>query len=240
MAGAPTGRFQLTHLPETDSTSAHLKRALAEGAGAWTAVTATRQTAGYGQRGRVWASPAAGGLYLSAAVPLPAAPTLLPLAVGLAVAEALAPWTAEVGLKWVNDLVARGRKLGGVLVEASRGVAVVGVGVNLHTPDVEAAIGLAELTAAPPSAAELAPAVLASLAATLTRWEASGDEAVLGGWRQRAVTLGQPVVVDGLAGEALDVGPAGELMLRLADGTLRAVVSGTVRHADGSYCGPAR
>jgi BirA family biotin operon repressor/biotin-[acetyl-CoA-carboxylase] ligase len=177
---------------------------------------------------------------LSAAVPLPASATLLPLAVGLAVADALTPWSTEIGLKWVNDVVARGRKLGGVLVEASRGVAVVGIGLNVRTPAVEGAIGLSELTDAPPAPDSLAPVVLASLERTLAWWGEAGNDALRAAWRRRAVTLGQRVCVDDLEGEAHDVGPAGELVLRLPDGSLRAIVSGTVRHADGSYCGPTR
>lgn len=93
------------------------RRRLESGDPAPFAVGALRQTAGYGQRGRTWRSPE-GGLYLAVALPLPAVPTHLPFIVGLACHDALA--CPEIGLKWVNDLVARGRKLGGILVEAAQ------------------------------------------------------------------------------------------------------------------------
>jgi BirA family biotin operon repressor/biotin-[acetyl-CoA-carboxylase] ligase len=58
-----------------------------------------------------------------------------------AVAEALSPWTSELGLKWPNDLVAfvdgRLRKLGGIIGETRQDKLVLGVGVNLtHRPDI--------------------------------------------------------------------------------------------------------
>ena len=118
----------MIRLDEVDSTNRWLKDQADAPLG--TAVLADRQTAGYGQRGRSWASAAGDGMYLSIVVALPAPPTLLPLAAGLAARDALAVYSDEVGLKWVNDLVARGQKLGGVLVEAARGRAVGGIGRN--------------------------------------------------------------------------------------------------------------
>lgn len=232
------GRPALIHLPETESTSLHLKRLLADGAPPGTAVLADRQFAGYGQRGRTWTSPAGAGLYLSVAMPLAAPPTLMPLAVGVAARQALLVWTPEVGLKWVNDLVARGRKLGGILVEVSRGLAVVGIGINVASPEVEGAIGLEALTPTAPTPPALAQAVLDTLEAVIAAWESQGPNAVLNAWRAGAVTLGQDVVVNGRRGRAVDVGPGGELVLQTPEGHLETIVSGTVRGIDGSYCGP--
>lgn len=123
---------------------------------------ADRQTAGRGRFGRRWASPP-GGLYLSLLVAAPPgegnAPTvarfsLLPLAAGLAAAEAV---ERTVGLRpelrWPNDLDRDGGKIGGVLVETGlppppsrRGaddppappLAIVGFGINLGPVELEA------------------------------------------------------------------------------------------------------
>jgi len=104
-------------------------------------VIAGAQTAGRGRQGRRWVSPA-GGLWMSVvAEPGPPAgvATLVPLAAALAMADAVRDaagvWT---DLKWPNDLLVEGRKVAGMLVDASAGAGrnaidavVVGAGVNL-------------------------------------------------------------------------------------------------------------
>ena len=105
------------------------------------AVIAGTQTAGRGRRGRRWVSPE-GGLWMSVvAEPGPPAgsATLLPLAAALALAGAVRDSVGVVpDLKWPNDMLVGGRKVAGILVDASaRGgggpidAVVVGVGVNL-------------------------------------------------------------------------------------------------------------
>ncbi|MEB3196251.1 MAG: biotin--[acetyl-CoA-carboxylase] ligase [Candidatus Sericytochromatia bacterium] len=229
-------RQRLIHLESVDSTSAHLKRLALGEIETGTAVLADEQTAGYGQRGRSWGSARHVGMYLSVLVDLPAPPTLLPLAAGLAVCEALRHWTQEVRLKWVNDLVARRGKLGGVLVEVVRGRAIVGIGVNLHTPDVPGGIGLEALHPDPPSAKQLAVAVLSALDDRLLTWEMFGTERVRSDWLAACAHLGHEVEVEGLRGRSEGLGPAGELLLRLENGQHTAVISGSLRMADGTYC----
>ena len=223
--------MQIVALEEIDSTSLHLKRLAAEGAGPWTVVTARRQTAGYGQRGRSWVSAPDAGLYMSILLPMPAeAPTRLPFMLGLGCRDGLAAWTDEVRLKWVNDLVARRRKLGGLLVEVVKGGAIAGIGVNLASPDLPEAIGLRELTSAPPGLDQLRDALLAGIQARLAA-PFSFDA-----WAAASVTLGQRVRVEELEGVAEGLGPNGELQVRRDDGQLVDVVTGTVRLADGAYC----
>lgn len=109
---------------------------------------AERQTHGRGRRGRSWQSPLAAHLYLSLALrfELPLARLAgLSLVVGVSLAESLrALGYAEVQLKWPNDLLVNGRKLGGVLVDVSGEVggpllAVIGIGINVHMPAAYAA-----------------------------------------------------------------------------------------------------
>ena len=116
------------HLAETDSTNARAMDALAGHAddprscGAVAIVTADRQHAGRGRMGRDWESSGPRDLYASVALRLPT-PTVsigaLGLAVGLALSGGIARVAAEldVGLKWPNDLLVGGRKLGGILIE---------------------------------------------------------------------------------------------------------------------------
>lgn len=142
---------------------------------------AEAQTAGRGRRGRDWVQPFGAGLALSFLAPAPRG-RLDPLALALAagVAGALhGLGYAEVKLKWPNDLWARGRKLGGVLVIGEGGAAprlVVGLGLNVHAaPRLTGreAVALADL-APPPSRNLLAARLTRALAATLARYEAEG------------------------------------------------------------------
>lgn len=131
-------------LETIDSTNAEAMRQLEAGAGAGLVCTAEQQSAGRGRRGRTWVSPFARNLYLSVAWRYhqgAAALEGLSLAVGVAVARALAAnGLPAVQLKWPNDVIFRGAKLGGVLLEMTGDAAgvcqiVVGVGLNVAMPD---------------------------------------------------------------------------------------------------------
>ena len=124
-----------------DSTNTVCKSLAAQGAPSGTAVIARRQTAGRGRMGRSFESPEGLGLYLSVLWRPEGTPEdLLPLTPMAAVSAAGAIHRvtgAPVRIKWPNDLVLEGRKLAGILTEASlsgRGVdhVVIGIGVNLR------------------------------------------------------------------------------------------------------------
>ena len=177
-----------------------------------TIVVADHQEAGRGRAGRRWE--AAPGTALLVSFVLRPHP-LLSLAAGVAAAEACGP---KVRLKWPNDLLLGGRKLGGILVEASPARAVCGIGINL--------------TSAPEGAAMLerpADELLATLTEKMDRWCSAPPEQVIARWRELSATLGRLVRVD-LPGESFQgvadgIGAGGELMV---DG--RPVVAGSVTH----------
>jgi BirA family transcriptional regulator, biotin operon repressor / biotin---[acetyl-CoA-carboxylase] ligase len=128
------------HLASTDSTNERARALATEGAPSGTVVTAGIQTAGRGRRGRAWSAPAGKALLCSAILaPLELEHSLLPLAVPIAVCEAvesLAP--LECLVKWPNDVWVEGRKLAGVLVEAEPPTwAVIGIGVNVAIEPAE-------------------------------------------------------------------------------------------------------
>jgi len=125
------------------STNDEAKRLAREGAAEGTAVVAAEQTAGRGTKGRSWHSARGLGLYASVILrPRSAARlSLLPLAAGLAAREAVERTTGLLpGLRWPNDLILDGKKLGGVLCETEFSgnkvaFAVVGLGLNVgHRP----------------------------------------------------------------------------------------------------------
>lgn len=118
-----------------DSTNSHLLRALGAGDVRLRACVAEQQSQGHGRRGRAWLTPLGGGLALSVAVPMGRLRDrrALPLRVGVGVAEALSRLgLRQVGIKWPNDLVVHGRKLGGLLIEGGSAGFVIGVGLNHH------------------------------------------------------------------------------------------------------------
>jgi len=142
----PSARALLAELVVADvldSTNAEVLRRMKEGAGSGLVCVAEQQTAGRGRRGRNWVSPLASNIYLSLSWEFAGEPAKLEglsLAVGVAVAEALrSAGVPGIGLKWPNDVLAGGAKLGGILVEMIAGAdntcrVVVGIGLNVNMP----------------------------------------------------------------------------------------------------------
>ena len=203
------------------------------------------QTAGRGRQGRAWQS-GAGNLHLSVLLRPrgPAAGGRLPLLAGLAVAEAVAGPGFDPRLKWPNDVWIDGRKVAGVLVEASSSggrveTAVVGVGVNVRSvPEAldaatrAAAACLADFGPAP-DPVDLAAAVLARIRVWYHR-VAAGDGGLMDAWRARSLPWwGRRIearAADGVvAGRAIGIDDDGALVLMLDDGTRSLVHSGDVR-----------
>src|SRR5262249_30390351 len=91
-----------------------------------TVVVAEHQTAGRGRLGRRWEAPPGRALPASWVMPVR---DLAPLAAGVAAASACGE---SVRLKWPNDLLIDGRKLGGILVDRTAEKCIVGTGINLH------------------------------------------------------------------------------------------------------------
>ena len=170
---------------------------------------AEHQRAGQGRQGRGWVSaPADASLAMSLSRRFgrtPAAMSGLSLVAGIAVAEALA--VDGVGLKWPNDLVAGGRKLGGILVNlrtAPGGAcdAVVGIGINLALPEGAGIdqpwTDLQRCGAAPRPRNELVAAVLDVLLPALARFDAEGLAPFLERWHRLDAYAGRQVrVLDG-------------------------------------------
>jgi len=239
---------EIEHVPTLGSTSDHLKERARRGAAPWTVVLADTQTAGRGRQGRRWSSPA-GNLYLSVLL-RPEAPgprwALLPLAAGVAVAEALAGEGLDARLKWPNDVLVGGRKVGGILAEATSGsdgleFVVVGIGINVASRplDLPAEVAASVTCLQDELAREVDRlAVAAAVLARLTVWYHSlareGPRAVQSAWRERALAWwGRTVEAFSggrrLRGIARDLDEGGALVLELEDGTRTPLVSGEVR-----------
>jgi BirA family transcriptional regulator, biotin operon repressor / biotin---[acetyl-CoA-carboxylase] ligase len=146
----------------------------ARGAPAGSLVLADAQTAGRGRGTRAWRSAPGAGIWMTL-LERPAdgaAVGVLSLRLALRVAPVLERWTdAPVEVKWPNDLLVRGRKLAGVLVEARwRGArpdwVAIGIGVNVHLPEGLDAAALRDVRDRVAVLEVLVPAIRAACAAT--------------------------------------------------------------------------
>ena len=239
---------EIEHTPVSPSTNDRLKQRARAGAVEWTVVLADAQSAGRGRQGRRWSSPP-GNLYMSVLL-RPAPPdgrwSVIPLAAGLAVGEALAAEGLDVRLKWPNDVMAEGRKVGGILAEATSGAdglesVVLGIGVNVSVrpPDLpsevaEAVTCVAEELARAVDRVVIAAAVLARLRVWYHALAREGPRVVQAAWRARAVPWwGRAVEAQSggrrVRGIARDLDEGGALILELEDGTRAVLHSGEVR-----------
>jgi BirA family biotin operon repressor/biotin-[acetyl-CoA-carboxylase] ligase len=255
-AAAGGGVRRVEFREETGSTQ-DLAFLLAEhGAPDGAVALAERQTAGRGRLGRAWDSPAGAGIWFSRVVrPSPPAPPLplLVAATALAVAEAVeGSCGVRALLRWPNDLLAGGRKLGGILLETrdwdpAAPLAVLGVGVNAdRPPDGYPADVRAIATSLAAERGGAAPDRTAALAAILDRLDArlgalAGPDAareVDAAYRARAAHVGSRVtLLEGdvpRAGVLEEASPLGGLRLRGADGALLVVRAEHARELRGA------
>jgi len=234
-----------------DSTSERLRSAPAPGLERWRAVLAEYQTGGRGRRGRRWLSPYGSGLCLSVSWCFAVAPPMLSalsLAAGVAVRRALAAFGPhDLGLKWPNDVMAGGRKLGGLLVDVegeSQGPikVVIGVGINIDVADGldnELAktdglppAGLRELIAVDEVPRNTVAAnVISELYAVLVEFSGTGFASFVDEWQRYDGLLGEAVSVRIGArtheGIASGIAADGRLLLE-ANGETISVMSGEV------------
>lgn len=237
--------WPVTWLEETDSTNNALKRLPDAPHG--TVLAARRQTGGKGRLGRSFSSPE-GGLYLSVLLRPSALPEqLLHLTAMAAVAarRAIAQVSGvEAEIKWVNDLLAGGKKLCGILTEWCGRAAIIGIGINCNTTDFpeplrQSATSLRLLTGHEIDIDALAGAMARQLEA-LDAAVLDGREAWLSEYAAHCVTVGKPVrLLRGgeELGTAFAVGIDGQggLQVRYADGSMDVIRTGevSVRGADG-------
>ncbi len=217
-------------------------------------VIAEEQIAGRGRQGRRWVAPPGSALLFSVI----ARPALSPehlqratMAAGLALADTLAPLLgAAFALKWPNDGLIHGRKVCGILSEATwlgdrLAAVVVGIGLNVRVDFVGTELsGRATSLEAELGRPVDRAALLADLLAHLDRWLArTPDPAIVAAWRARLCTLGARVAVYPVSvqeemplftGVAEDVDEVGALLVRLETGEVRRVLAGDVTLAEQS------
>jgi BirA family biotin operon repressor/biotin-[acetyl-CoA-carboxylase] ligase len=241
-AGRIVGR-QVIALDDVDSTQSELARLADADAPQGTVVTARHQRQGRGRQGRAWWDEPGQSLLLSVLLrpPVPAAqaPQLSHVA-ALAVADALGGIGVAAGIRWPNDVVIGGRKMGGILPDAVTDGAgrlrhvLLGIGLNLNQtafpgPLAATATSLRLATGREHDPTAVLAGLLDALDARYTRYLAGGFAGLRADWRRCAVSLGTMVTTPaGLLGAAEDISPEGALLVRLDDGRLMPLWSGEI------------
>jgi len=240
MMGPIAARVRLEVADEVDSTSSRLLARAAAGAATGECLAAEWQSAGRGRRGRTWLGALGGSLMFSLLWRFERGVghlAGLSLAAGVAMARALRECgVAEAQVKWPNDLLVDGRKLGGILIETSGemqgpSVAVIGVGVNHRLGERAAAIDqpatdVASHCAAAPSRNLLLARALAHLVAILDAFDRSGFAPLREEWRSLHACQGQRVLVTppreaAYEADVVDVAEDGALLVAAGGRTLR-------------------
>lgn len=195
----PPGFHRVAH-EEIGSTNQEALRLAEAGAPEFTYVTARRQTAGRGRRGRAWTSPD-GNLFASIVLRPdrpPATVSQLSFVCALAVGDLLDRLgVTGIGFKWPNDVLVDGAKISGILLEGGQGHLVGGIGVNLaHFPadtpypatSVAAKGGRTDLE-------EATSGLAAAFSERYCLWLTQGFGPVREAWLARAVGLGSEIRV---------------------------------------------
>lgn len=232
-------------IPSTNSLAVELAKS---GAAQGTVLIARQQTAGHGRLNRSFHSPRGAGLYMSVILrpPYPLADiSHLTCAIGVAACDAIEEVTGfRPGLKWINDLVAKGKKLGGILVDTAIDptnwllrYAVVGIGINCQQAQDDF----------PDELKNIACSISAVTGQRVDRWKLaaalichfekmanclSNRSIIMDRYRNDCVTIGKEVTVIGWNtrrdAKALDVCDNGDLLVQYQDGTRENVNSGDV------------
>jgi BirA family biotin operon repressor/biotin-[acetyl-CoA-carboxylase] ligase len=233
-------------LDETDSTNLHLLRRAAAADIHGCVCLAEFQRVGRGRRGRHWQSPLGGGIWLSIGWRFDTnleSITALGLAVSVAVIRALhAAGAADLGIKWPNDIVFRGRKLAGMLVEivgeaGGPCTAVIGLGVNTAMPSScmrlidQPVTDLRSACTGEVRRNALAASLIDEIVAMAGDFEGSGFRKLHGEWTRYDVLLNRPVTVElpreTLHGVAGGIDENGALRIR-CNGAERRLTAGDV------------
>jgi len=244
-------RGPVWHYDTLPSTNDLAKEMGLQGAPEGTVVVAEGQTAGRGRLGRQWHSPPGVGLYISLLLrpnlPLVDLPKIT-LTAGVAVVRAIQRTTGVLtGIKWPNDIMLAGKKVGGILSEMSMdqensSFVVVGLGLNVNNPEMTGALAgvatsLAQETGRYFSRARLAQGWLEELEGLYTCLLTQGFAEILNEWRKLAVTLGRWVIVrqgsQEIQGLALEVAPDGALVVQRPGGEVVRLTSGEILPGSG-------
>ena len=248
LGGVETIGRDIRVFQETTSTSDIVEKLARDGVDEGIAVFAESQTRGRGRLGRKWVSPSGKGLWFSILlrprIRLQEA-TQLTVASGVALRRAIESETGlQATIKWPNDILVRGKKVGGILTELKAELdrvayAMVGIGVdvNLNANDFpgdlkKTATSLKLESGAAIGRAELAVRILRELDSDYRRIREDALEAVADEWEKHCATIGHQVQIRvgdrQIRGRAESLADDGSLLVRTEHGHLESIIGGDV------------
>lgn len=197
-------------LPTVDSTASYLTRSWQQQPGEGRICVSEHQTEGRGRKGRRWVSPFGANLYFSLGLKLPlglSALAGLSLAVGIGLTKFLNQHCHQkVSLKWPNDILVDGRKLAGILVEASgdsndHSFLNIGIGINWdmrlsHHDEIDQPwINLKSLLRTAIDRNEILLLILLQLDQILSTYIDKGFDSFRHDWVEQSAYYGQPIII---------------------------------------------
>ncbi len=239
----------IQHFAEIDSTNNYAKKIASEGCAHGTVVVADRQTMGRGRIGRQWQSDSADGLWFSIVVRPELEPEniqVITLAASVAVVEAIKETQGIIcGIKWPNDIILDGRKLGGILTELSAepghvNYVVVGIGINVNQ-DLEhfdyeirqKAVSLKMYDNKPVQRSKLLGSILTSFEKLYKSVLLGKNKDIIDKWSEYSVTIGKEVKVAyrnvEYIGTAQSIAADGRLIVKCKDGVTREISAGEIQ-----------
>jgi len=232
-----------------DSTNALAMELAEKGIPHGSVIIADNQSKGKGRLGRIWFSPRNANVYMSVIIRPEMEPkdaTLLTIMSAVSCARAIGNSAGlEVKIKWPNDLMASGKKIGGILTEMKSDqdriiFAVIGIGINVNSrldtfpPDVRsiATSITEELGGKEFSRTLIAAEILKELEHWFKVLIKTGRPQLISEWKKLSSTLGKKVRVvsgkDTFTGIAEDIDDEGRLTLKLSSGILKTISAGDV------------
>jgi BirA family transcriptional regulator, biotin operon repressor / biotin---[acetyl-CoA-carboxylase] ligase len=248
---ASAAGVRLLAYDEIDSTNAEALRLKRQGERGPLWITAQRQSAGRGRRGRTWVS-VPGNLHASLLLTDPGPAECWPqlaFVAALAVHDAVVELASEIrplmGLKWPNDLLLSGAKFAGILIEGEgaeeAGAVAIGIGINCASHPADAGYPATDLSAAGArvTVAALFAALSVKMLGRLAQWNrGNGFATIRADWLARATGLGENIRVAladrELAGRFEGLDDAGCMVLITPDGAETVVAAGDVLSFGGS------
>lgn len=224
-------RVEVEALSSTTSTN-DVARSMVSSGEKHIMVVADSQTKGKGSHGRSFYSPDSTGFYMTFTVPDADTSVQMTLIAGVASVQAIeAVCGKKTGIKWVNDLIYRGRKVCGILCERmAEGTVLVGIGINMQTPERGFPAEISETAGSLDAGMELVDQLAVSIYTHFMDL-LSDTSAVLPLYRENCITLGSEILfTDGgreQRGFAADVEDDGSLVI-LQNGTRKKYSSGEI------------
>lgn len=233
---------KIIHYDSIDSTNTVAydlaKKGVPEGA----IVLSEGQTKGRGRLSRQWLSPRHKGIYMSIVLRPEITPFQAPKITLLAAVSTVLGIRQASGvpalIKWPNDILLNGKKIGGILTEMeaetdSVNFLVIGIGINVNTKESElpkGATSIFEESGAKASRIESTKAILERLDENYQLFKKEGFSPIRREWRNLSVTLGRRVMAScmhkRIEGEAVDIDSDGALKIRLDNGFYEKVIAG--------------